>query len=66
MVLQIRHPIRRAAAGVFVALSLGSSVFAQEGCVTAAVAPVVDTVQEFREYIGSVWHASEPLGCEES
>jgi hypothetical protein len=59
MVLQIRHPIRRAAAGVFVSLSLAGSAFSQEGCVTAAAAPVVDTVQELRDYVGSIWHASD-------
>lgn len=61
MVLQIRHPIRRIAASAFVAFSLSSSAFSQEGCVTAAAAPVVDTVQELRDYVGSIWHASEPL-----
>jgi hypothetical protein len=64
MVLQIRHPIRRAAAGAFVALSLSSSVFAQESTVCAATAPVVDTVQGLREYVGSIWHASESLAVE--
>jgi hypothetical protein len=42
MVLQVRQPIRRTAASAFVAFSRKSAVFAQEGCVTAAAAPVVD------------------------
>jgi hypothetical protein len=37
----------------------GSPAFSQEGCVTAAAAPVVDTVQELRDYVGSIWHASD-------
>ncbi len=58
MVVRIRQPLRRAAAGAFVALSLGCPAWAQE-CFNATTAPVRDTVQEFREYLGGVAHAAD-------
>ncbi len=58
MVVWIRQPFRRAAAGAFVALSLSCPAWAQE-CFNAATAPVRDTVQEFREYLGGVAHAAD-------
>jgi hypothetical protein len=58
MVLQIRHPIVRAAAGAFVALSLGSSIFAQESTVCARGGHVGHSQTVSRKYLarfGIAW-----------